>query len=95
MPGRAVRDPVAVLGAGSWGTALAVQFARGGRPVRLWGRDAAQLADMARRRCNARYLDGVEFPPSLEVEGSLPGSPCRGARRAHRGAEPRIPRAAR
>jgi glycerol-3-phosphate dehydrogenase (NAD(P)+) len=74
MPGRAVRDPVAVLGAGSWGTALAVQFARGGRPVRLWGRDAAQLADMARRRCNARYLDGVEFPPSLEVEGSLPAA---------------------
>lgn len=74
MPLRAVRDPVAVLGAGSWGTALAVQFARGGRPVRLWGRDAAQLADMARRRCNARYLDGVEFPPSLEVEASLPAA---------------------
>jgi glycerol-3-phosphate dehydrogenase (NAD(P)+) len=69
--GRAVRDPVAVLGAGSWGTALAVQFARTGRPVRLWGRDAARLADMGRRRCNVRYLDGVEFPASLEVEASL------------------------
>jgi glycerol-3-phosphate dehydrogenase (NAD(P)+) len=74
MPGRAVRDPVAVLGAGSWGTALAVQFARGGRPVRLWGRNAARLADMAQHRCNARYLDGVEFPPSLEVEARLPAA---------------------
>jgi glycerol-3-phosphate dehydrogenase (NAD(P)+) len=74
MTGRAARDPVAVLGAGSWGTALAVQFARGGRPVRLWGRDAARLADMRRRRCNTRYLDGVEFPPSLEVEARLPAA---------------------
>jgi glycerol-3-phosphate dehydrogenase (NAD(P)+) len=40
----AQRDaPIVVLGAGSWGSALAVQFARGGRAVRLWGRDAAQL----------------------------------------------------
>ena len=41
---RALREaPVAVLGAGSWGTALAIQFAHGGRAVRLWGRDRAQL----------------------------------------------------
>lgn len=72
--GRAVRDPVAVLGAGSWGTALAVQLARTGRPVRLWGRDAARLADMERRRCNVRYLDGVEFPASLGVEARLPAA---------------------
>lgn len=74
MTSRAARDPVAVLGAGSWGTALAVQFARAGRPVRLWGRNAARLADMAQRRCNARYLDGVEFPPSLEVQVRLPAA---------------------
>ncbi|MGC1729407.1 MAG: NAD(P)H-dependent glycerol-3-phosphate dehydrogenase, partial [Steroidobacteraceae bacterium] len=60
--------------AGSWGTALAVQFARTGRAVRLWGRDAAQLADMGRRRSNVRYLDGVEFPPSLEVQAQLPAA---------------------
>jgi glycerol-3-phosphate dehydrogenase (NAD(P)+) len=71
MPGSAVRDPVAVLGAGSWGTALAVHFARAGRPVRLWGRDAARLAEMAQQRCNARYLDGVEFPAALGIEGRL------------------------
>ena len=63
--------PVAVLGAGSWGTALAIQFARGGRAVRLWGRDRARLADMAQRRRNQRYLASAEFPRSLEVEPEL------------------------
>ena len=66
--------PVAVLGAGSWGTALAVQFARGGRSVRLWGRDGAQLAALARARCNERYLPGVTFPQSLEIRADL-GTP--------------------
>jgi glycerol-3-phosphate dehydrogenase (NAD(P)+) len=64
--------PVAVLGAGSWGTALAVQFARTGRPVRLWGRDRARLTAMASSRSNARYLEGVRFPDSLHVEPELP-----------------------
>jgi glycerol-3-phosphate dehydrogenase (NAD(P)+) len=63
--------PIAVLGAGSWGTALAIQFARGGGPVRLWGRDAAQLAHMARARCNERYLPSAQFPPSLAIEPQL------------------------
>jgi len=62
---------VAVLGAGSWGTALAIQFARGGRAVRLWGRDRERLAAMAAKRCNERYLPGTAFPPSLEVEPEL------------------------
>ena len=39
-------DPVAVLGAGSWGTALAIQFARAGHPTRLWSRSAADVAAM-------------------------------------------------
>ncbi|HET7197549.1 MAG TPA: 2-dehydropantoate 2-reductase N-terminal domain-containing protein, partial [Burkholderiales bacterium] len=47
---------IAVLGAGSWGTALAIQFARAARTVRLWGRDARRLAAMARARRNERYL---------------------------------------
>jgi len=64
--------PVAVLGAGSWGTALAIQFARSGRPVKLWGRDREQLAAMAASRCNERYLSGVAFPASLCVEPELP-----------------------
>ncbi|HVN43705.1 MAG TPA: NAD(P)H-dependent glycerol-3-phosphate dehydrogenase [Steroidobacteraceae bacterium] len=63
--------PVAVLGAGSWGTALAVHFARSGRPVRLWGRDAGKLAGLSASRVNERYLPGVVFPASLEVEPAL------------------------
>lgn len=62
---------IAVLGAGSWGTALAIQFARSGRSVRLWGRDAARLATMAAGRCNERYLPGRAFPPSLALEPDL------------------------
>ena len=65
------RAPVAVLGAGSWGTALAVHFARAGRPVRLWGRDRALLAALAARRQNERYLAGIAFPDALRVEGEL------------------------
>jgi glycerol-3-phosphate dehydrogenase (NAD(P)+) len=65
---------VAVLGAGSWGTALAVHFARSGRAVRLWGRDRAQLASMAASRRNERYLAEVPFPDSLRVETDLSGA---------------------
>ena len=71
MTARPAGAPVAVLGAGSWGTALAIQFARGGRSVRLWGRDGVQLTAMARARANTRYLPGVGFPASLAVEGEL------------------------
>lgn len=54
-----------VLGAGSWGTALAVQLARCGNAVRLWGRDADAVRHMATQRCNARYLPDTEFPETL------------------------------
>jgi glycerol-3-phosphate dehydrogenase (NAD(P)+) len=66
-----VHANVAVLGAGSWGTALAIQFARAGRPARLWGRDPAHVAMMARDRSNARYLPDVRFPDSLHLLSSL------------------------
>ncbi len=63
--------PIAVLGAGSWGTALAIQFARSGRPTRLWGRNAEGLRAMASERRNARYLAGGTFPESLSVVSDL------------------------
>ncbi|MBV8853447.1 MAG: NAD(P)-dependent glycerol-3-phosphate dehydrogenase [Sinobacteraceae bacterium] len=63
--------PVAVLGAGSWGTALALQFARTGRPTRLWGRDTAMLSAMAQERCNRRYLPSAQFPSQLQIEPDL------------------------
>jgi len=65
------RAPVAVLGAGSWGTALAIQFARAGHGVRLWSRDAAQLARIAGERANVRYLPDVPLPAALAVEPDL------------------------
>jgi glycerol-3-phosphate dehydrogenase (NAD(P)+) len=75
MSAEVLRDvPVAVLGAGSWGTALAIQFARGGRPVRLWGRDRERLATMAQSRRNERYLPSARFPDSLHVEPALPAA---------------------
>jgi glycerol-3-phosphate dehydrogenase (NAD(P)+) len=64
-------EAMAVLGAGSWGTALAIQFARSGRPVRLWGRDPAQLAELERERCNRRYLPDARFPDSLHAVPDL------------------------
>ena len=65
------QKPVAVIGAGSWGTALAVHLARTANPTRLWGRDAAQLSVMRDRRQNARYLPNIAFPPGLVVADSL------------------------
>jgi glycerol-3-phosphate dehydrogenase (NAD(P)+) len=60
-----------VLGAGSWGTALAIQFARAGHPAVLWGRDASHADAMARARRNARYLPDAPFPTGLEVTPDL------------------------
>lgn len=64
-------DSIAVLGAGSWGTALAVQLAKAGGPTSLWGRDTAALLEMAAARINPRYLPTVRFPASLAVEPDL------------------------
>ena len=52
-PARCIMQPIAVLGAGSWGTALAVHLARLGHDVRLWARDPALVADMPSARENA------------------------------------------
>jgi len=69
---------IAVIGAGSWGTALAMQLARNGVPTRLWGRDPVQMAAMAAERCNARYLPELTFPdslsPSADLQGTVAGS---------------------
>lgn len=62
---------IAVLGAGAWGTALALLLARGGRPVSLWHRDAAGASRLAEEGENRRYLPGHRFPPSLSVVSDL------------------------
>jgi len=66
-----VTRTVTVLGAGSWGTALAVHLCRIGHDVRLWARDAALVADMSARRANAVYLPDVQLPDRVEVTNSL------------------------
>ena len=63
--------PVAVLGAGSWGTALAIQFARAGHPTRLWSRNPADVIAMRAQRQNARYLPEAKFPEAIEVHDAL------------------------
>ena len=65
------RPTLAVLGAGSWGPALAALAARNGVPTRLWGRDAQALAAMAATRRNARYLPDLDLPAELNYEGDL------------------------
>jgi glycerol-3-phosphate dehydrogenase (NAD(P)+) len=62
---------IAVLGAGSYGTALAIQLARLGNDTRLWGRDAAQMRRLDEERVNAEYLPGCKFPPSLKPTSDL------------------------
>ncbi len=62
---------VAVLGAGSWGTALASLLARNGTYTRLWARDAEMLAEMAETRCNQRYLPGCPLPQELMFQPDL------------------------
>ncbi len=58
---------ISVLGAGAWGTALAIQAARAGHDVSLWGRDAAAVEAMRAGRRNAAYLPDSELPPALAL----------------------------
>ena len=62
---------LAVLGAGSWGTALATQAARNGAATTLWGRDGSVIASMRSTRRNARYLPDLPLPDSLDFHADL------------------------
>jgi glycerol-3-phosphate dehydrogenase (NAD(P)+) len=59
--------PIAVLGSGSWGTALAIQLARAGRDTVMWGIETHEIEAMAAARCNKTYLPNVPFPDRLAV----------------------------
>ncbi|MCF7222855.1 NAD(P)H-dependent glycerol-3-phosphate dehydrogenase [Marilutibacter chinensis] len=61
------KAPIAVLGAGSWGTALASLAARHGHPTVLWGRDADAVAAINERHENPRYLPGHPLPDNLSA----------------------------
>jgi glycerol-3-phosphate dehydrogenase (NAD(P)+) len=62
---------IAVLGAGSWGTALSALVADAGHQARLWGRDPGAVAEIAARRENARYLPGRTLPAGVLVTPAL------------------------
>jgi glycerol-3-phosphate dehydrogenase (NAD(P)+) len=69
---------VAVLGAGSWGTTLAVHLCRGGADVRLWGNVREDLDAMVRDRENRKFLSGIALPDGVkvlpELEAALDGA---------------------
>jgi len=71
MSGSTGVQHIAVLGAGSWGTALAIHLARAGLRVCLWGNEPEHIERLHQQRCNQQFLPGVEFPASLTVDSSL------------------------
>jgi glycerol-3-phosphate dehydrogenase (NAD(P)+) len=64
---------IGIVGAGAFGTALAIALGREGREVRLWARDAAQVAAMQAGRRNEARLPGVELPKSVTVTAEIAG----------------------
>jgi glycerol-3-phosphate dehydrogenase (NAD(P)+) len=72
------REQIAVLGAGSWGTALALHLGRQGHLVRLWARDARLAAEMIEARTNPRYLPHACLPesvsPTADLEAAVSGA---------------------
>ncbi len=70
--------PIAVFGAGSWGTALGMHLARRGYSTKLWDIDAEHARRLQSARSNERYLPGIAFPEALEVSGDF-DQVCAGA----------------
>lgn len=62
---------IGILGAGSWGTALAIQAAKNNCRVLLWGRHAEHITQLAKDRENKQYLPGIPFPDNLSVTSDL------------------------
>lgn len=66
-----MNDKIAVLGAGSWGTALAMQAARNGCPTLLWGHNPIHMATLKQDRENHRYLPNLLFSENLAITDDL------------------------
>ncbi len=64
-------SPVAVLGAGAWGTALALLLVKNGNDVRLWTHDPEQAALMRKEHANPEFLPGFALPSKLQIEADL------------------------
>lgn len=65
------QPPITILGAGSYGTALAISFSRNGSPAYLWGHNSAHIAQMQVEQQNRRFLPDVIFPDELHLESDL------------------------
>lgn len=63
--------PVSILGAGSYGTALAIALARNGHHTYLWGHNPSKMAEMAQLRMNQDFLHDIPFPDSLQITADL------------------------
>jgi glycerol-3-phosphate dehydrogenase (NAD(P)+) len=62
-----VTDQIGIIGAGAWGTTLAIHLADAQRPVSLWAHSSESAERLAHARVNERYLPGIVFPPNLRV----------------------------
>ncbi|EXI63278.1 NAD(P)H-dependent glycerol-3-phosphate dehydrogenase [Mannheimia granulomatis] len=60
-------EPITVLGAGSYGTALAIALARNGHKTYLWGHNPQKMAQLAEQRMNQEFLPDIVFPEALDV----------------------------
>ncbi|MGH2418071.1 MAG: 2-dehydropantoate 2-reductase N-terminal domain-containing protein, partial [Candidatus Limnocylindria bacterium] len=60
-------DQIGVIGAGAWGTTLAILLADAQRPVSLWTHTAEAAERLAHARTNERYMPGITFPPNVRV----------------------------
>ncbi|TAK75371.1 MAG: NAD(P)-dependent glycerol-3-phosphate dehydrogenase [Gammaproteobacteria bacterium] len=63
--------PITILGAGSWGTALALYLARRGQTVKMWSVEIPEIAAMLAERTNSRYLPGFHFPDQIQPTANL------------------------
>ncbi|MCW9711055.1 NAD(P)H-dependent glycerol-3-phosphate dehydrogenase [Avibacterium sp. 21-586] len=64
-------SPITVIGAGSYGTALAISFSRNNSPTYLWGHDLKHMQRLDEERNNQAFLPNIPFPSTLEIEGNL------------------------
>lgn len=67
-------NPILVVGAGSWGTALALVLARNQNPTYLWDNDPQHIRNLGKQACNNRHLPGYAFPENLSVSTDLAAS---------------------
>lgn len=58
--------PITILGAGSWGTALALYLGRQGQVVRMWSFDKSEIDAMVSERTNQRFMPGFNLPDTIQ-----------------------------